>query len=150
MYRWIVARLCRHAFRQLNAGQYEWLLSWCRADVTHYFAGDHALGGKRHSVAGVRRWFRRLDHLFPVLEFHVHDVLVKGPPWNTRAVVRWTDTGRLRTGEPYKNHGVHLLRFQWGRVAAIEAHLDTQTVERACAQLAGQGITEAQAQPIED
>lgn len=149
MYRWLMQRLCRRAFDELNAGDFESLLAKCRPDVEHHFAGDHPLGGQRHSVEGVRHWFERLAFLFPELQFHVHDVLVKGPPWNTRVVVRWTDTGYRRTGEPYRNEGMHLLRFRWGRVARIEAHLDTQTVERACARMAAQGVDEAKAEPIE-
>ena len=150
MNRWLTERLCRRAFDDLNAGRIDSLLRKCRSDVAHRFAGDHALGGRRYSVEGLQRWFDRLHHLFPELQFTIHDVLVTGGPRDTRVVIRWTDTGMMRTGETYENRGIHYLRLRWGRVALIEAHLDTQVVERACERMAAQGVTEAQAAPIED
>lgn len=150
MYHWVTNKQTRRAFHQLDQGAIESLLAQCRADVRHHFPGNHALGGTRQSIPGLRRWFGRLGRLFPELRFTIHDVLVTGPPWNTRVAVRWHDSGRLCTGEPYENRGMHWLRLRWGRLAVLEAHLDTQRVEQACRQMAANGVAEAEAAPIEE
>ena len=148
IYRAIVARQVRGAFEALGRGDYESGLSRIAEDVTHTFEGDHPLGGTRRSREGMRRWFERLFSLFPELDFDVHEVAVKGPPWSTVAFVQWSDTARPRDGTPYVNDGVHVIRLRWGKVVEIHAYLDTQKVRDACDRMAEAGIAEAAAEPI--
>ena len=148
IYRAIVARQVRAAFETVGSGDYEKALAGVADDVTHTFEGDHPLGGTRHSREGMRRWFQRLYSLFPELDFDIHEVAVKGPPWNTVVFVQWSDTARPRDGTPYVNDGVHAIRVRWGKVVEIHAYLDTQKVRDACDRMAGAGIAEATTEPI--
>lgn len=150
MYHAFVKRIARDAFGELSDRNLEPLLERCAADVRHTFAGDHALGGVRHSRAAFRSWLERLYRLFPELRFHIRDILVAGPPWNTRLAIAWTDRGVAADGVDYENEGVHLLRLEWGRLVALEAQLDTQHLERTLDRMAAAGIDEAVADPIED
>jgi ketosteroid isomerase-like protein len=65
MYHSIVRCLARKNFERLNSGDYESVLASIAPDIVHTFSGDHALGGTRHSVKGMRRWFQRLFILCP-------------------------------------------------------------------------------------
>src|SRR5262245_47686922 len=140
----------RRAFQRLSAGDNEPLLKLCSPFVRHTFPGNHPCGGRRHTVAGLRRWFERLFLLFPNLRFEVQEILVEDWPWHTVVAVRWTDRATPRDGQPYVNHGVHILRLRWGRLVSLHAYLDTQKVAEVCQRLAQQGIREAAAPPIED
>ena len=148
IYRAVVARQVRGSFEALGRGDFEKALSGVAEDVTHTFEGDHPLGGTRHSREAMRRWFERVYALFPGLDFDVHEVAVKGPPWNTVAFVQWTDTARPRGGTPYVNDGVHVIRIRWGKVVELHAYLDTQKVRDACDRMAAAGVPEADADPI--
>lgn len=147
-YRYAVERVVRFAFARLSAGDYQTLLMACASDVEHTFAGEHALGGTRHSKEGLEHWFERLFRLFPGLDFEVKRVLVRGWPWRTVAMVEWVDRARPADGVPYVNEGAHVLRFSWGRLVSLRAYLDTQKVEEVCERLAGEGVEEAAAPPI--
>ena len=124
------------------------MLKATASDVEHTFAGDHALGGTRHSREAMRKWFGRLYRLFPGLDFEVKRVLVGGWPWRTVAMVEWVDRARPADGVPYENEGTHVLRFSWGRLVGIHAYPDTQRVAEVCDRLAKAGIEEAAAPPI--
>lgn len=150
MYHALTKRIARNAFEDLSDRNREPLLDRCAVDVRHAFAGRHALGGTRHSRADFRAWLERLHRLFPALRFHIRDILVAGPPWNTRLAIAWTDRGVAADGVDYENEGVHRLRLEWGRLVALEAHLDTQHLERTLDRMAAAGIDEAAADPIED
>src|ERR1700724_3427159 len=65
------------------------------------------------------REFERLGRLAPTLQLTVHDVWVKGGPWNTTVIIRWSAVQDLPDGSPYNNHGVHIIRMGWGKVFAI-------------------------------
>lgn len=150
MYHSIVTQTARTAFKNLSDRTVEPLLEQCAPDLRHTFAGEHALGGTRHSRAAFRAWLGRLYRLFPELQFTVRDVVVSGPPWNTRLALAWTDRGRAADGETYENEGMHLLRLKWGRLVDLEAQLDTQHLERTLDRMAASGIDEAAASPIEE
>src|SRR5579885_2716417 len=91
MYHAFVRRVVGSAFESLSDGDYETLLSRCAANVEHRFPGKHALGGARHSVQAMRRWFQRLFMLFPGLNFEIKQILVRGWPWDTGVAVEWVD-----------------------------------------------------------
>ncbi len=148
-YRYAVEGVVRFAFGRLSAGDYRTMLMACASDVEHTFAGEHALGGTRHSKEGLERWFERLFRLFPGLDFEVKRVLVRGWPWRTEAMIEWVDRARPADGVPYVNEGCHVLRFKWGRLVGLHAYLDTQKVEETLDRLAKEGIEEASAPPIQ-
>lgn len=148
MYHAQVARISRRNFERVNAHDYEPLLAACLPGVHHRFGGDHALGGERHDVEALRRWFARLGRLCPTLHLTVTDVWVKGWPHRTTAVLRWTATQDMPDGSRYSNHGVHVVQLRWLKVVSIDANEDSQAVERAMAVFAAHGVEEASAAPI--
>lgn len=141
-------RVVRRLFAHLDAGDIDALLARCHPQITHTFAGSHALGGSREGIPAFRAWFERLERLFPDLRFEVADVVIDGPPWNTTAVVRWRDHGVRADGAGYDNRGVHVVRIRWGRATAIDAHLDTARLADALAEMGEHGIDEAVAAPL--
>ena len=51
-------------------------------------------------------------------------------------------------GSPYHNHGVHVVRMQWGKIVEIDANEDSQAVADALNLWAAHGADEALADPI--
>src|SRR5205809_7895343 len=113
MYHAIVGRIVRAGFDRLSAGDYSAALAGAAPNVHHVFAGDHPLGGERHSREAFRRWFERLFRLFPVLRFEIREVLVKG--WRTVVVVEWRAQVTPVVGPPYVNEAAHVIHIRWGR-----------------------------------
>jgi ketosteroid isomerase-like protein len=150
MYHSIVRRLARKNFERLNSGDYESVLASIAPDIVHTFSGDHALGGTRHSVEGMRRWFQRLFILCPQLHFTIHSITSSGSPWDTTIAIEWTDEAKPADSSAYINHGVHIIKMRWGKVFYIHAYLDTQVTIDLCRRLAAKGIPEATLPPIED
>lgn len=150
MYHAIMRRKVRAVFTRLNQGDYETTLAGMAKHFEHRFAGDHPLGGIRHTPEGLRAWFERLFRLTDHLDFDIQHIASGGWPWDTTVTVEWTDGAQLADGGTYANHGVHVVRLRWGRAVSIHANLDTAVWEAACARLAAAGITEAAAPPIED
>jgi len=148
MHHMIARRTARWAFDRLSKRDVAPLLARCAEDIHHQFAGDHALGGVRHSKRAFSEWLDRLFRLFPELRFEPRSVLVKGPPWHMIVAVLWTDRGRAADGEAYENQGVHELQIRWGKLVSLRAHLDTQHLVGVLDRMAGNGVTEAEAAPI--
>ena len=148
MYHGIVKRIARKNFERVNSKEYEAILRGCAPHIHHRFGGAHALGGERHDIDGLRRWFGRLGRVVPTLALTVHDVWVKGLPQNTTIILRWEAKATLADGSPYANRGVHVIAMRWGKVYAIDAHEDSQAVAAALARQAAAGILEAAAEPI--
>jgi hypothetical protein len=84
----------------------------------------------------------------PTLQLTVHDVWVKGGPWNTAVIMRWSAVQDLPDGSPYNNHGVHIIRMRWGKVFDIDANEDSQLVAASLQIWAAHGVNEALAAPI--
>lgn len=148
MYHMIVSRIIRGLFKDLSAGEYSRALRSSRRDVHHIFAGEHAIGGERYDREAFRLWFERLFRLFPSIQFKVHDVIVKGWPWNTIVAVEWSADVTPASGPQYKNQGVHIIHLKWGRTSLVHAYEDSQAVVDACNRMAAAGIEEASAPPI--
>ena len=149
MYHRMVRRAARRAFVAVNRHDYDILIGLCHPTVIHRFGGRHALGGVRRDAVALRAWFERLGRVMPSLEIFVTDLWVKGGPWKTVVVMRWTATGRPLDGAPYANHGVHVIEMRWGKVVSIDANEDSQAVDDVLRRQARCGIGEALAAPIE-
>ncbi len=150
MYHFFVKKLSRWAFQQLSRQNINPLLKLSSDHLYHHFAGDHALGGERHTKAAFETWLNRLFRLFPDLQFRLYDVIVSGMPWNTRVAIIWKDEGYAVDGVPYENHGIHYLKLRWGKLEALYARLDTQLLEKTLNRLGNAGYQEAGAKPITD
>lgn len=149
MFRLIVALRVRAAWEHLASGDYSYVLNQFAPSFAHSFAGDHALGGERHSRDSQRDWFERLFLLLPGIEFTLEDVLVRGWPWRTRVVALLRVRAAV-AGQPYENEFVQTLDLRWGRITRIHNLEDTQKLAAALERLAAAGIAEARAAPITD
>ncbi len=148
MYHTIVKRIIAQGFANVSSGNYEALLRQCVPDVVHNFAGEHALGGVRHDKTALNEWFHRVGRLLPNFNLEITDMVVKGMPWNTTAVVQWTGRSPLVNGKNYVQHGVHFLSLKWGKVHAFRIYVDTQELAHTLEGLAQFGVAEAAAEPI--
>ena len=148
MYHAIVKRIARKNFLRVNQKDFAALLKDCAPNVHHRFGGQHALGGERHDREALGRWFARLGRLGPTLCLTVHDVWVKGWPWDSTIIVRWSATQDMPDHSPYLNRGVHIVRMKWGRIVDIDANEDSQVVAEALKVFAAYGVEEASAAPI--
>jgi ketosteroid isomerase-like protein len=148
MYHTIVKRIAKKNFELVSQKNYEALLKSCVPKIHHKFGGRHALGGERHDIDALRRWFSRLGRLGPELKLTVSDVWVKGWPDNTTIIIRWDATDRMANGDPYKNHGVHIVKMRWGKIYDIDANEDSQAVADNLKMHSEYGVEEASAPPI--
>jgi ketosteroid isomerase-like protein len=149
VYRRIVEAQVRKAWRRLAQRDYEYVLDQFAPRFEYSFAGDHALGGTRHSREAMAGWFERLFELFPGIRFEVADVLVKGWPWRTRAVAL-VDVRTDVAGEPYRNEVAQTIELRWGRITRIRTLEDTQKLAGALQRLGEAGVVEAELAAIED
>ncbi len=149
MYRRIVEVRVRQAWRHLAARDYDYVLDQFAPRFEYSFVGAHALGGTRHSRESMTGWFERLFELFPGIRFEVADVLVKGWPWRTTAVVL-VDVHADVAGEAYRNEVAQTIELRWGRITRIRTLEDTQKLAGALDRLAETGIEKAALAAIED
>lgn len=147
MYHAIVKRKLRRAFEAINGGRYHEILPEFGAHHRHVLFGSHALGGERVELEATRAWYERLSRLFPDLKFTIDRIAVAGFPWDTTAMVEWTDSFSVGK-ERGANQGVHVFRLRWGKVVELRIHCDTSKLERYLAEKASHGQNEALASPI--
>jgi len=150
MYHAIVRRNVRKLFAALGRGDVDYAVAGMAPRFEHIFPGDHALGGVRHTRAGIRAWLERLLRVLPALRFDIKHMAVSGWPWLTTVVVEWRDYATLADGTPYVNDGAHAIQLRWGKVVVLHAYLDTVIVVDAMRVMARAGVTEAAAAKIED
>ncbi len=148
MYHYIVKKLVKKSFGLVNEHRFTELTKGMALNIKHSFAGDHALGGVRHDVAAVKAWLERLGRIMLKLHITINNIVVKGLPHNTLAIVRWTATATLENGDPYLNKGVHFITLKWGRVTEIDVYEDTLAVANGLEKQYQAGITEAKAPQI--
>ena len=149
MYHTIVRRNILRAFDHLNQADYAAVVRQFAPNIDHWFAGNHALSGRRCHSATAQQWYARLFRLFPGIRFDVKEVLVSGMPWHTRVAVRFDVHLKTPAGEPYENQVAQFISIRWGRITSIALHEDTQKLVCLLQQLAQAGQTEAMAEPIE-
>ena len=88
----------------------------------------HRAGRKRHvthrgideGTAFAERFVRE------GVQFEIEDILVNGPPWNTRIAVRAHDFIEGADGDRYNNRALLFLETKWGRLVRWEDFEDTQ------------------------
>jgi ketosteroid isomerase-like protein len=107
--------------------------------ITHTFSGNHPLGGTRHYIEAMRRWFQRLYVISPQLNFTIKTIIVSGWPWDTSIAVEWEDRAVLADSPDYVNEGIHIIKMCWGKVAYLHAHLDTQINGSSLSTVSGLG-----------
>ncbi|TDB67470.1 nuclear transport factor 2 family protein [Arundinibacter roseus] len=150
MYHYIIKQMVKKSFAALNRGDYESVLEGISPRIIHTFSGNHPIGGTRHSVESMRRWFKRMYTITPQLHFTIKNVVASGTPWNTTIAVEWEDTATPANGEPYVNEGVHIIKMRWGKVFYLHGYLDTALFSDLCKRLSLTGLPEASLPPIND
>ena len=124
LYAEAVRRLFRFNIARVNAGDTRPLVRSYADDVVFTFPGTSSWGGTFSGRAAVQAWVGRFVEAG--LRLEPNDIVVSGPPWNTRACLRFTDALTLPDGtQPYRNAGVIYARIAWGRLKAYEVHEDT-------------------------
>lgn len=141
MYKASVRSLMRYSIRKLNSGDYSLLLRMAHPDFELAFPGQNSwatmfrqqdCGRDRHAT------HRGIDEATAFAErfvdegvqFQIEDILVNGPPWNTRIGVRLhsfvgdTDGG----ADTYNNRALLFLEVKWGRLVRWEDYEDTERV----------------------
>ncbi len=141
MYKATIRALLRHGVRRLNEGDYSVLLKLARPDFELSFPGDHSwstmfrpqvLGRERHVThRGLDEAIAFADRFVAEgIQFEIEDVLVNGPPWNTRIAVRVRDfiPGPDGGADAYNNRAILFQELRWGRLVRWETYEDTQRV----------------------
>jgi hypothetical protein len=91
-------------------------------DIRFRFPGTSSFSADTATSEELTAWIVRFAALRP--HYEILDVLVGGPPWNTRVAVRLRD----RIGDDYSNEGMQYLRMRWGKMIADEVFVDTERI----------------------
>lgn len=148
LYSSIVENRIRQTFDHVNHHRWDEALEAVATHVHHRVSGAHALGGERHDIEAMRRWFERFGRVLPNLQIKVNKVWVTGWPWHTTVFARWDGTATLRNGAAYVNRGLHVFTLRWGKVYALEEFQDSQAAAHGLAAQAAASLEEAAAEPI--
>ena len=140
MYKTAVRWMVRRNIEQLNQGNYQPTLRMFASDATLAFPGDNTWS---NMIRPVRRGtdafvsHRGHDELEQFLQRYVNeklhmvvdDILVNGPPWNTRAAVRVHHSMTADDGSVvYANRAVLFVTARWGKLIEQEDYEDTERV----------------------
>jgi len=117
--------LLRWVYRKINAGDVEPVLRLIRDDVRFVFPGSNRWGRMYAGKAQLEAFIRELVALG--LQFRVHDVVVKGWPWNMTIYSLLSDRATDGDGRVvYENRAVEIWTARWGRIASGEVFEDTE------------------------
>lgn len=141
MYKASVRALMRYSINKLNKGDYTLMLKMASPDFELAFPGENSwstmfrsqvLGRQRHAThRGIDEATAFADRFVAEgIQFRVEDILVNGPPWNTRIAVRAHDFIPSPDGgaDDYANRAVLFLEIRWGRLVRWEDYEDTQRI----------------------
>ena len=148
MYKAAVRWMVKRNIDRVNNGDYASTLAMFGNDVTLAFPGQNSWSNMIRPTRVGRDAFvthRGRDELEQFLrryvDHNIHmvvdDILVNGPPWNTRAAVRvhhWI-TGP-DGADVYNNRAVLFVNTSWGKIRAQEDYEDTERVAAYDAYLA--------------
>jgi ketosteroid isomerase-like protein len=126
MYSWLVSKLVRRAFNRLSAGDPSVVLATFGKGARFVFPGSSSWAIDTTDRSEIEAWFKRFAALRP--SFTIRDVMVKGPPWNTRVRTRGADRIELGSGHLYTNEWVQCARVAWGKLRDDTLYLDTEKV----------------------
>jgi ketosteroid isomerase-like protein len=127
LYRATVKALFRRNMRRLGEGDIGPLTSTYADDVRFVFPGQSTWAGDYRGKEEVTRFVERFVETG--LQIEPDEILVNGPPWNTRFAVRYHDSYTAPDGEVvYENDGQFFGRIAWGKLKYYELHEDTEKV----------------------
>lgn len=140
MYKAAVRMLIRRSVTALNEGDYRPALGMFAREAQLSFPGGNSWSrqhrdpdpgrdafathrGHDEIEAFLRRYVEHGIHM------EVEDILVNGPPWNTRAAVRVHHWISGPDGsDAYANRAVLMVRTAWGKIRSQEDYEDTERV----------------------
>jgi ketosteroid isomerase-like protein len=140
VYKAAVRLLIRRNIDRLNQGDHRSTLAMFAPDATLAFPGDNSWASMFRAVDKGRDAFvthrgreeiERFLQRYAAEGLHmvVDDILVNGPPWNTRCAVRVHHWIAGPEGEDvYNNRAVLFVRSRWGRLIEQEDYEDTERV----------------------
>ena len=141
MYKASVRALMRYSINKLNKGDYTLMLKMASPDFELAFPGENSWSTMfRPQMLGRQRYVthRGIDEATTFadrfvaegIQFRVEDILVNGPPWNTRIAVRTHAFIPRPDGgaDDYANRAVLFLEIRWGRLVRWEDYEDTQRI----------------------
>ncbi len=133
--------LLRHSIKRLNGGDYSLLLKLAHRRFELAFPGDNSwstmfrpqVSGRHRHVThrGVTEAAAFAERFVAEgIQFFVEDILVNGPPWNTRIAVRIHNyiPGSDGGADVYANRAVLFLETRWGRLVRWEDYEDTERI----------------------
>ena len=136
MYKASVRALMRYSIKKLNSGDYSLMLK-----IELAFPGENSwstmfraqvLGRERHVThRGIKEATAFAERFVGEgIQFGIEDILVNGPPWNTRIGLRVHNFIPGTDGGPdsYSNRAVLFLEVRWGRLIRWEDYEVTQRV----------------------
>lgn len=140
MYKATVRAMVMRGITRMNDGDADMLLKLASPDAELAFPGDNSWSTMFRPVERSRE--RHVTHrgidecrafadrfVAEGLRFGVEDILVNGPPWNTRVAIRAHDFRPGRDGvDAYNNRVVAFLELRWGRLVRWEDYEDTERV----------------------
>lgn len=122
MRRWLIHKAFAWMAAKFAEGDYDLVLKLMADDARFVFPGTSSFAADATGKEGIERWLRRFVAMHP--RYEILDVMVSGPPWNTRLGVRMRD----RIGDDYSNEGMHYMVMRWGKVCYDRVFLDTEAV----------------------
>ena len=151
MYKASIRAMMRYSVKKLNEGDYSMMLKMAHPDFELAFPGNNSWatmfrpqqsGRHRHVThRGIGEASAFADRFVDEgIQFEVEDILVNGPPWNTRIAVRINSFVENPGGDSYNNRALLFLEVKWGRLIRWEDYEDT---ERVAAWDAATAVTEA-------
>jgi ketosteroid isomerase-like protein len=137
MYKTAVRALIRHGIARMNDGDPEFMLKLGHPEAELIFPGDNSWSTMFRPVEKGRKAFvthRGLEEcrafadrfIAEALRYTIEDILVNGPPWNTRVAVRAVDSKPGEHGDEYNNRFISFLEITWGRLRRWEVYEDTE------------------------
>jgi ketosteroid isomerase-like protein len=121
--KWLIGR----SLRMHMAGDVDGLMKSYAKDVHFVFPGNNSWATDTRDRKELEAWLRRFHAAG--LKLEVHDILVGGPPWNTRVCMQFTDHARDADGRVvYENTGVIYGRARWGKITSYTVFEDTEKV----------------------
>lgn len=141
MYKASIRTLLRRNIAKLNRGDYSMMLKMADPDFELAFPGENSWatmfrpvqrGRHRHVThRGIEEATAFADRFVAEgIQFQIEDILVNGPPWNTRIALRVHDfvPGDAGAEDRYNNRAVLFLELRWGRLMRWEDYEDTERV----------------------
>jgi ketosteroid isomerase-like protein len=124
MYKAAVRWMIRRNVQALRAGNPEPLIAGYADDAVLVFPGPSSWGGTYKGKEAIRGFMERF--IADGLVGEAHDILVNGPPWNTRVGILFTATATDPSGATvYDNRAILFARANWGKITYQEDFEDT-------------------------